>query len=461
VLKIAKIIPVHKGGQKDLPGNYRPISILPVMSKIWESVIKDRINKYLEIAYPINSRQFGFTKQSNTLSACLEIINNLQTNYDKGIQSALLFIDLQKAFDCVNHELLIDKLCKIGFKGPALNLLKSYLNERIQMVVGPEKESGQEPVTNGVPQGSILGPLLFNIFINDIVKLKLKGSLTLFADDICIQYSGKNVSEIIKFILHDLALIDNWINKNKLSMNYKKTKILFIRNKNSNSDETPIKFNGNIIEQVKSFKYLGLIIDQKLNWSDHIEYVKNKISPIIGILYRGKQIIQTNMRKSIYFSFIHSHLVYVCALWGNANLNVINQLQILQNRALKIIFNKPFLYSTINLYKETQILNVDKIYFKEIVLLMYKIENNLIKCNIQLQTNSDIHMHFTRNARNIHLLQVHSKTGQQSIIHRGTIFYNSLNLEMKMQDLKTFNTMVKNLLLETNVLSYTKKFKIN
>jgi ribonuclease P/MRP protein subunit RPP40 len=274
----------------------------------------------------------------------------------KNTQIGLVFIDLSKAFDKVPHNLLLAKLFKIGIKHKELNLLTSYFQNRQQFVNSNNLKNTIRIIKCRVPQGSILSPLLFNIFINDIVKLPLIGRIISYADDICLKYESTNSSEIIKYIESDLKMLNEWFILNKLSINLKKTKYMFISPKHIKNDNILIpKLNNCEIERVQEYKYLGLYIDSDLKWTTHIQHIKSKILPFIGILKRLRNMLHCHIKKQIYFSFIQSHLNYLNMLWGAAAQIHIKCIKVLQNYASKSIFNLPYLEPTINVYNISKI----------------------------------------------------------------------------------------------------------
>ena len=291
----------------------------------------------------------------------------------------------------------------------------------INMWLAKNCKSNIRNINLGVPQGSVLGPDLFNFFLNLITKLKLKGKILLFADDICMFYEGISNEEIVNSVSEDLKIIIDWLSLNKLTINLKKTKIMFFPSCSSQAIDNNIQLplvNNVEIESVNTFKYLGLIFDTKLSWCNHVDFIRKKISPIIGILYRAKNYITGIMRRQIYFSYIHSHINYMCAIWGSANASIIRPLQILQNKALKIVFNKPYRTCTNDLYYDLKIMNIDKCYFNQIVTIYYKIEHKLIKSNLNLAFNNKIYTYNTRQCKNIHIQKTTCKLGQNSFVHR-------------------------------------------
>ncbi|CAH2084027.1 unnamed protein product [Euphydryas editha] len=225
-LKVAKVSPIYKSGSKLEPGNYRPISVLPVISKIFERVIYNRLETYLTSIKFFYDKQYGFRPKSNTLSATIDLITNIKLNIDKKQIVLGVFIDLKKAFDTVSHELLLKKLFDIGLTATAYGMLKSYLSNRTQVVQIGKIQSSSKSINFGVPQGSILGPLLFTIYINSISGIGLTGDVTLYGDDTCLFYSGRSINDLIAHAQKYLDSLNVWFQCNLLTINISKTKYM-------------------------------------------------------------------------------------------------------------------------------------------------------------------------------------------------------------------------------------------
>jgi uncharacterized protein YunC (DUF1805 family) len=341
------------------------------------------------------------------------------------------------------------KLDKIGIKNKALNFFKSYLTNRKLLINKDGIESKTYNIKFGCPQGANISPIMFNIFINDIAKLKLRGRLTIFADDICIFYICTNVEQLIKDMQYDLELLHNWFNFNSLTMNINKTKFMIIsRSKNYTVNNTP-KINGIEIERVDCYKYLGLIIDEKLKWTEHIKYIKKKINPMIGVLWRAKGCMPITVRKNIYISLIQSHILYLISIWGSAYQTNLQSINVINNKALKIIYNFHWRKSTYEVYKETQTLSLGSLYKRNLCLLMFKIQFNLLKCNIITEKNSDIHHYGTRNADKLHITFNRTNLGKHSVLSDAKLYFNELPKEIRETErISVFKNELKYYLIE-------------
>lgn len=267
--------------------------------------------------------------------------------------AATLFIDLKKAFDTIDHELLALKLEFYGIRGTPLALIKSYLRGRLQYVSIGEHTSERRPISIGVPQGSNLGPLLFLLFINDISKLKLNGKTRLFADDTSVFYRGRDCAELQHKIAEDITLLNAYFRSNVLSLNLGKTKfMIFHTSRRTIPGHPPLTVDGQTIEEVSSYPFLGLILDSTMGWKPHITALKSKLSSLCEIFWRIAAFIPYPQMKMLYFSLVHSRIQYLIANWGSACKTDLRGLQVLQNRCLKIISRKPALFPTTDLYSD-------------------------------------------------------------------------------------------------------------
>ena len=287
--KTSEVIPIYKSGSKFTMSNHRPIAILSPFSKLLEKCIYTRVNKFLNHNKLLYDSQFGFRNNASTENAVLQLYNQLLEKLSNNQISCSIFIDLKKAFDTVDHSILIRKLRRYGVRGIPLKLLESYLTDRLQYTLINNYSSQSKTIRCGVPQGSTLGPLLFLIYVNDLY-LASKFDLNLFADDAYLAMSNTSSGQLEIDVNNELVKIHNWLNINKLSLNIKKTKFIIFKNtRKNNLYKFNIKFGSQTIEQTEEIKYLGVIIDSNLNWKPHIKFIKNKVSSGCWVLFKLKK----------------------------------------------------------------------------------------------------------------------------------------------------------------------------
>ena len=374
ILKIAKIRPVFKSGNKSDISNYRPISILPVLDKIFEKLIYIRLYSFFEKFNIISDNQFGFRDKKSTLHAALQLEKTILSAFKNNKYCIAVFIDFRKAFDTVFHDWLLKKLEIMGVRGDSLRYFKSYLSDRKQFTHFRTGTSSIKLNNIGVPQGSCLGPLLFNIYTNDMHNLFSNISTTMFADDTVLSKCGDNLNSLISDLNIELKKLEDWCNFNKLALNSDKTKWMLFTNKSA-PIHIPISINNTSIEKVDSFKYLGFNLDGKFNFRKHMSIVSTKVSQLSGISYYLRRFLTLESAISIYYSFTHSILNYGIAFWGGLVLNSQNSaLQISQNKVVRNLFRPHFpTLSTVELFQKCELLNVKQIYLYQLSITIFKI----------------------------------------------------------------------------------------
>ena len=338
--KSARVCPIFKSGKRDECANYRPISILSAISKIFEKLVFEQLSRYLTTNKILTDYQSGFRKGFSTCFSLLRTTNEWLVNMDKGLINGVVFLDVKKAFDTVDHDILIKKLEFYGIKNNTLRWFISYLSHTKQVCKVGMSVSNSENIKTGVPQGSNLGPLLFLLYINDLPKCLDSSVPALFADDTNLTVSGTTATEIQDNLEIELNKVHMWLLANKLTLNAKKTEFMLIgsRQRLSQIISDPILSIGSeAIKRVSSTKTLGVMVDECITWNDHIDKVAKKAAKGIGILRRSKGFLDEDTLKTVYSAFVLPHFDYCALVWHNCSKALQNKLQKLQNKAGRII----------------------------------------------------------------------------------------------------------------------------
>ena len=341
VLKTAKVVPVFKKDSKLDYSNYRPISLLSNVEKILEKLMYNRLYTFLNSNNIIYSLQFGFRQQYSTSQALVNITENIRKALDGGNIGCGIFVDLQKAFDTVDHQILLTKLNHYGICGVSNDWFKSYLSNRNQYVSINGFDSGLAAINCGVPQGSVLGPLLFILYINDLNHTIKFCKVYLFADDTNLLCMSNSIKKLNKLVNADIKHLVHWLNANKISLNVKKTEMVIFKSKQKKFEgDLKIKLCGKRLYPSESVKYLGVKIDTNLNWEHHVNDLSIKLNRANALLFKMRKFVSLKILRSIYFAIFDSYLSYCCLVWAQ-NSSTIQRIVILQKKAVELlIFNQ-------------------------------------------------------------------------------------------------------------------------
>ena len=322
--------------------------MLQVIARLFEKLIFYQLYRYFDENGFLSPDQSGFRSLHSTVTSLLKCTDNWYSGLDTGQMTGLIFIDLKKAFDTVDHEILCKKLYLYGVQNRELAWFKSYLSNRKQFAGVNGADSKIEEIDIGVPQGSCLGPLLFLVYINDL-PIAIKNSKTsMYADDTSIYRCSKDMPQLNKEINEDLEKLDEWLIGNKLSLNLAKTHSVLIasQQKHKSLSRSDIRFEpkirGKEIEIRSKAKYLGVQIDDHLNWKEHTKAVSAKVSRAIGFLEYSKRYLLITAVKTLHTSIVEPHFQYCCSVWGCCSAAEIQHLQRLQNRAARIVTNSSY-----------------------------------------------------------------------------------------------------------------------
>ena len=424
ILKHANITPVYKNGDRHCISNYRPISVLPFLGKILEKCIALRLVNFMQKYNIITPNQYGFQKGRSTADAILKLMEYIYNALNEKKHNLTVFVDLRKAFDTVNHEILLSKLYQYGIRGIALDWFTSYLRDRNQCVRIGESLSSARALNIGVPQGSILGPVLFTIYINDLPNASALMSSILFADDTTLTMEHADYNELTQQINSELENIKIWTTVNRLSLNVSKTYAMLFSNRNPNRVNLPILFNGENVEFKDAGVFLGVTLDRELRFDKHINSVCKKISKTIGLLYKIRQFVSVNTMKNLYYTLIYPYLIYCNIIWGGTYVTHLAPLITLQKKIVRIITSQSYLAHTDLLFKQTGILKIQDIHKYLLGIYMFK---NKIKNNLPYPA----HDHNTRGSNNVLVAFQRLSLTQHSIDYEAPLFWNSLPLDIK------------------------------
>lgn len=389
VWKTAVVTPIHKSGDKSTPINYRPISLLSVVSKLLEKIVNNRLVNYLEMNHLLSPAQFGFRRGRSTEHAVSLLLDKVATHLDQGKRCLGVFLDLAKAFDTVSIPILLQKLENMGIRGHTLNWFQSYLTNRKQLTKIGTDLSEPKHINYGVPQGSILGPTLFIIYMNDIGAVIPPSDLTetlCYADDTAILFAGDNWEDTYRRAEVGLAKTATWLSNNLLTLNISKTKYLgfhktVVSQPNSGltlkmhtcSNDFQIQTcSCEAIERVEFIKYLGVVLDEKVNFVKHIEYVSNRARKLIFVMRSLRNSANIDILRNVYTSLCESVLSYCITCWGGSSKTNMLTVERAQRSILKVMLKKPKRFPTLDVYQESRVLTVRQLFILRVCLLKHR-----------------------------------------------------------------------------------------
>lgn len=451
-LKTAKVIPLHKGGSRSDVGNWRPISILPLFSKILEKVVHRRLYQYLTHHGLLGDTQFGFRKSHSTTHAVQHLCDFVNQCLNSGKIPLTVFIDFKKAFDTVDFSILLNRLRFLGVKGVCLNWFDSFLKGRSIKVVIDSVTSSPYLVNCGVPQGSVLGPLLYLVYV-DTMRFYLPDScLTSFADDTAISFRGVSVDELINKVNMVLNYLNVFTTLSMLAVNVKKTNFMVFSRIGKPIDlGGRILFSGNSLEQVDLVRYLGFYLDCNMSWKHHSDLVASKVARGLGIIRRLKHFVPGRVMLLLYHAIISPYISYGCVLWASNFFNNFKRVQVLQNKAVRLIggYVKET-NNTVACFRKLKVMDVGQVRDYQAAVFTYQCLHEV--CPLVFldffRQNNDLHDYDTRNATN---LVTEYKSGRRTgfqIKHLGQEVWNSLPDSVKAAEhQQLFKKRVKNFLL--------------
>ena len=457
IWKCAKVIALFKSGDKESATNYRPISLLPTLSKLLERAVHTQLYEYFARNRILNEKQFGFCPKFSTTTSLTNFADEILAKMENGQLCGAVFLDLSKAIDTVNHSILLTKLLAVGVCHEDLTWFESYLSSRTLRTACGQELSDPLPCNIGVPQGSILGPLLFIVYINnlpDVVKhtqlhTQKHTLVSLYADDTVLYCFSDNPIDLEEQLNADLHTVCDWLRDNKLTLNIKKTKVMVIgsNRKLSNTSSVTVHVNGNTIaENVEHFSYLGVTLSTTMTWNEHVTDLSSKVNKRLGLLKRIRHLLPhnaINARLLFYNCLVLPLFDYGDLVWGDKdNIVLMESLQILQNKAAKIILNRNPLSSASDALNTLgwRKLAVRRYYHR--CVHIFKNINGLCTPCLNLKSFQEAHSYNTRNKNILLLPKVKRNWGKQRLAYHAAKDWNTL--ESKVKSCKTIKEFKSN-----------------
>ena len=430
-MKIARVTPIYKSDAPDNFSNYRPISLLPNFSKILEKLMFNRVVDFLDKYKVLYEQQYGFRKNYSTEYALIELSDKIAQAIDKKEFTVGIFIDLSKAFDTLNHEILLKKLAHYGIRGVANDWFRAYLCDRCQFVSYNNVLSAEGKISTGVPQGSILGPLLFLLYINDICESSRLLHFILYADDTNIFCSNKNIVELCNIVNRELQCVAQWFRANRLSVNIKKTNFVIFGTQANLRNKTNCRIFMEKLEiaQTNTAKFLGVLIDCNLNWKSHIDYISKKIAKNVGIIKRLRHCLPIHILNTLYNTLILPYLSYCNIIWANNKPTRLQSLMMLQKKIVRVNTASGYYSHALPLFGKLNQLTVFDLNRLFVATFMYRFHFNCLPPMFSdyFIENSKIHNHFTRNSSKLHIAHARTDIMKHQIRVSGPKIWNSVD----------------------------------
>lgn len=452
--KIATVTPIPKVQNTKNANEYRAINSMPVDEKMIEAVVKNQLVKYIESNKIISKHQSGFRTNHSCETSINYLINDWKKSMENGEKVVVLSLDLKRAFETIDRNRMLLKLQSIGVTDKELKWFTNYLKARRQQTKYKYEMSNECDVPIGLPQGTSLSVVLFIIYIDNITKLDLNGSVVLFADDTMIIVKDKDVNNAIVKLNQDLVKVENWLNENLLSLNKKKTNMMILSRTSIETDIIECKMGNDVIERVNQIKYLGILIDDKLCFDKQINECIKKVASKTNVLYRISRSLTFDTKKIVYNTIILPHFQYCSTVYFTCNKEQIAQLQKLQNRAMRLILKCDFLTPREFMLRALNWLSIIQMIKFNVLVFIYKMLNDMLPnylCENLILTNA-IHDRNTRQSNNnlIRLPDYKLEFTRKNIFYQGSKLYNELPNEIKVKpSLNAFKVACRKFIIDT------------
>jgi hypothetical protein len=431
IWKLARVTPIFKSGAKKDVNNYRPISVISIFSRILERIVHDQMFDFLLENNVITKNQSAFRKLYSTITSLICSTDYWYENIDCKKLNLTIFLDLRKAFDTVDHKIMVEKLRRYGIRNTAGNWFQSYLDHRKQFCSVNGQRSKTSEVTCGIPQGSCLGPLLFIIYLNDFEKCLKFSQANIYADDTSVTIASDDVEKLVFEAQQELLNLSEWMRINKLSPNPAKTEYMVIghsRKVNALNISSTLTLNGSDIKRVTKTKSLGVTVDENLKWDEQYKIVKGKICGGLASLKKLKNIIPQTKLCSVYYAIVESHLRYANVIWGSLPKTKLDNLQRLQDRARSIIESARFKDNW-----SCDWLSVENLIHFDRSVMTYKIMNKLSPESLwdKFQQRSSQSNYATRHCRDLLIPRLNTEHAKKGYYYSAVKVWNDIPVNIR------------------------------
>ena len=408
-----------------MPTNYRPVSLLPVISELLEKLVQKALVDFVDPALP--NTQFAFRPGHSTEDALALLSDTVLQARDNGSVVATCLLDMSKAFDKVKHATLIQDLFSIGISGTALKWFRDYLSGRHQRVRMGSRLGRTVPCTCGVPQGSVLGPMLFSIYTRDVPSESMPASSLQFADDIALTCARRTAQEVSDALSLAVTSLSSWLDARGLVLNAKKSNVLVFTSNSRQQPDVVVRCRNDVLPHTTSAKYLGILIDERMAWQPQVDRCISRTARKIGSLWRARRCLTLASRRKYFLSVIMPDLIYGSSAYGSGlTHNQLNRLQVAQNRAARAVFGRPRFTRASDLLERLSVHRVDEVYRQNLLVLVWRCVHN--RASPALQALFVSNCGATRLQRSLGLQQpiARSRAGQCRPASRGCLLWNHI-----------------------------------